>query len=374
VGTLQALADLPQDHPCLWGRLCVSEPEPPLILDEATVLPAWKNPNGKYWWRFHSLGVYNRNGEHVTKLSDLRGERHLCFPPKRLEQARCNWERALKKQLVLYGGTLYDHFGHLLVDSARAYQLLRLYRHTKLPIWFHDCTPHRGSVLRLTMVQQWLGCLGITNRVRIVRRPLMARQLISGPALYSDRQFVSRDLRTACKASLKPKLRSQLEQEGRPKRRLAYVSRHRLSGGTTCFAGEAALVEKLADWPHVDVICPEELGFEDKIALYHRYEFVAGFPQSCMNMKLFSPVEDPARQVMLIAGPRSLSSSWVNIENATHFGDQVVDCSIHEEGVAREPSSQVASGVDGDPGNASFQRTNLFDQERVLAALTVLAG
>jgi hypothetical protein len=92
------------------------------------------------------------------------------------------------------------------------------------------------------------------------------------------------------------------------------------------------------------VICPEELGFEDKIALYHRYEFVAGFPQSCMNMKLHSPVEDAARQVMLIVGPGSLSSSWVNIENPTHFGDQVVDCRIHEEGVAPGLSAWVAVG------------------------------
>ncbi|MCP9928014.1 glycosyltransferase 61 family protein [Cyanobium sp. CH-040] len=362
---LQPLAAIATGHQALWGELAVSDPEPPLILEQAVVLPAWQHRDIEPWWWRHSLGIYGRNGQHVDALSDHRGERRICFPPARLEQARFNRARAVNKRLVLYGGTLYDHFGHLLMDSARAYQLLRLYRHTKQPIWFHDCTPHRGSVLRLAMVQQWLACLGITARVRIVRRPLLADQLISGPALYSDRRFVSRDLRAACQAALLPKLRRQLEREGRPRRRLAYLSRHRLRGGSTHFAGEAALVETLADWPHVDVICPEELGFEDKIALYHRYEVVAGFPQSCMNLKLFTPVEDPALQVMLIAGRRSLSSSWVNIEHATGFGDQVVDCSCADPGPDGEDEAKEDDG---------FQRTNRFDQGRALTALAALAG
>ncbi len=361
----QPLNGIGPEHPALWGRLQVTEPEPPLLLTDAVVLPPWQHRDVEAWRLRHSLGVFDGQGNHVTALSDQRGERSLCFPPAHLEQARFNRNRALSKEVVLYGGTLYDHFGHLLMDMGRAYQLLRLFRHTKLPIWFHDCTPHRGSVLRLAMVREWLACLGIAERVRIVRRPLLARQLISAPALYRDRQFVSADLRPACQTALKPKLRRQLEQAGPPRRRLAYLSRHRLSSGSTHFAGEGELVERLADLPHVDVICPEQLDFADKITLYRRYEVVAGFPQSCMNLKLFTPGDDLALQVMFSAGPRSLSSSWVNIEHATGFGDQLVDCSALEQGDASDPE---------DPQVGTFLRSNRFNGDAVLDAITALAG
>jgi len=346
-------------------------------MTDAVILPAWEHRGIEYWWRRHSVGVYDSEGHHVITLSDYRGERRICFPPACLEQARFNRAKAVTKRVVLYGGTLYDHFGHLLMDSARAYRLLREFRNSKLPIWFHDCTPHNGSVLALEMVQQWLGCLGIAGRARIVRHPLLAGQLISGPALYSDRRFVSRDLREVCQQSLQSSLRLHLEGERPPRRRLAYLSRHRLSGGSTRFAGEAALVEALADWAHVDVICPEELGFEDKIALYHRYEVIAGFPQSCMNLKLFSPVGNPARQVMFIAGPCSLSSSWVNIEHATGFGDLVVDCGCGDPGADAETQASLpglASPEEADQEPERFQRTNRFDRGRALAALAALAG
>lgn len=365
---MQPLAELATDHPALWGRLEVREPAPPLILENAVVLPAWQHRDVEPWWLRHSLGVYDSQGQHVRELSDMRGDRHCCFPPARLEQARFNRPRALRKPLVLYGGTLYDHFGHLLVDSTRAYQLLRLFRHTKLPIWFHDCTPHRGSVLRLAVVQQWLACLGLSNRARLVGRPLLARQLISAAPLYSDRRFVSQDLHPACRAALKPKLVRRLERLGPARRRLAYLSRHKLRGGSTLFAGEAELVERLAELPHVDVICPEELDFEAKIGLYRRYQVVAGFPQSSMHLKLFAPGEQLARQVLFIAGPRSLSSSWLNLERATGFGDLVVDC-------CTEVAGGTAAPLPTDPSAAGeFQRTNHFNAQTVLKAIVALAG
>lgn len=360
---LQLLAVIGADHPSLWGRLQVREPEPPLILEDAVVLPAWQHRNVELWWKRHSLGVYDRNGLHVEALSDSRGERRICPPPPRLEEARFNRARAVRREQVLYGGTLYDHFGHLLMDCARAYQLLREWRDSRQPIWFHDCTPHRGPVLQLPLVQQWLTCMGVARRVRIVRRPLLAQQLISGPALYSDRLFVSRDLRAACQAALKPKLRLRIERQGPPRRRLAYLSRHRLQAGSTRFHGEAELVERLADFPQVDVICPEDLDFQAKIALYRRYELVAGFPQSCMNLKLFAPGDGLARQVMFVAGPKSLSSSWVNIDRATGFGDLLLDCNW--------PVPAAPPGGESDPG---FLRTNPIDVEKVLTVIRALAG
>jgi hypothetical protein len=86
-----------------------------------------------------------------------------------------------------------------------------------------------------------------------------------------------------------------------------------------------------------------------------------------MNLKCFTPyrhVEELARQVMFIAGPKSLSSNWVNIDRACGFGDEVLDCSLPSSGEER---------TDGEP-DAGFQRSNPFDPHLVVETLRELAG
>jgi hypothetical protein len=74
-------------------------------------------------------------------------------------------------------------------------------------------------------------------------------------------------------------------------------------------------------------------------------------------------VEELARQVMFVAGPRSLSSNWVNIDRACGFGDRMLDCSLN--GSSGEPGSREA--------DEGFQRSNAFDGETVIQALLELA-
>ena len=365
------LATIPASHPALWGELEVRPAESLLAVADATVLPPQPRRGTNNWWQRTRYGVFDAEGRHVRALNDMRGGRHICFPESTLEQCRYRPERLRKRELLLYGGSLYDHFGHLLVETARAYQLLREFRGSDEPIWFHDATPHRGNTLRLGFVQQWLRCLGIRKRVKLVRRPLQARQLLSSVALYNDRCFVNAAIQQACQAALKPRLRQRLEALPARDRRLAYLSRHKLSGGSNHFAQEAQLVERLAELPRVDVICPEELSYEEKIGLYRRYAIICGFPQSCMNLKLFTPGDALAQQLLLIAGPKSLSSSWINIEHATGFGDLYLDCDqpqTRAEHATPSRESGEQAGVSG------FQRSHQFDLERVLAAIRELAG
>jgi hypothetical protein len=154
---LDAIAD---DHPCLWGDLSVREDTGKGLQSwsDATVLPTSGRRGEKLWWRRYSYGVFDAAGRHLRTLSDMRGERHFCHPRPRLVDNPFNTDRLEKHDVVLYGGTLYAAFGHLILDSGRAYQLLREHRSSDLPIWFHDATPHRhpGSILKLGLVQAWL--------------------------------------------------------------------------------------------------------------------------------------------------------------------------------------------------------------------------
>ncbi|MEB3265533.1 MAG: glycosyltransferase 61 family protein [Cyanobacteriota bacterium] len=368
---MHPLARIPRHHPALWGRLEVHDPSPLLEVSGATVVPSMPVHGIAQWWRRHGYGVFDSQGRHVESLSDWRGERRICWPVAPLEAHHLECRAVLDRDTLFYGGTLYDHFGHLIMETARVYQLLRFHRQDqeKHPIWFHDATPHRGCTLKLDMVQRWFHCLGIGRRVRLVQRPIRARRLLSSPSLYQDRRWISQDLFPACQAALKPRLRDRLARRPARERRLAYLSRHRLAAGSNQFDGEAALVAQLEALPHVDVICPEELDVIEKIALYRRYDFVCGFPQSCMNLKLFTPGDHRAHQVLFIAGEKSLSSSWVNIDRATGFGDSTVDCRLSEETLI-EPSGP--GSPPWRPTDGAFQRVQAFDTNAVLQTIKVL--
>lgn len=58
----------------------------------------------------------------------MQGNRKLFCPAPRLEDA-VGYEPANVKgrKFMLYGGILYEHFGDMLVDTCRAYQLLLLF-------------------------------------------------------------------------------------------------------------------------------------------------------------------------------------------------------------------------------------------------------
>lgn len=368
---LISLATLPADHPCLWGRVSVRPAQPLVIVRNATVLPPRGNPQATGWWNRVGFGVYDAAGVHVKSLNDGRGARLFFPPPARLADDALEGQRVRRRELVLYGGTLYPEYGHLLAETGRAYQLLRLYRKFKSKIWFHYPTTWRGNLRDNAMIMRWLTSIGLEKRFRIVRGPLQATTLVSTPAIYRDRMHVTADFQQACQAALRPGLVQEILAWSGARRPVAYLSRHKLSFGTTRFLQEAELVERLAEIPGVDVYCPEEMGEIEKIALYRRYHHLVCFPQASLMLKAFTPCRDNselARQVILVAGSRSLASSWINVDRACGFGDLVFDASDGTPTAGEQP------GPADDPATEEgFQRGNRFDLQRVLELIRSLA-
>jgi hypothetical protein len=364
---LQPLATLPPQHPCLWGEIAVRPPEPLVIVRGATVLPPRRNPHASGWWNRVGFGIYDAAGQAVESLNDCRGARQFFPPLPRLPDDALSGRRVRNRDLVLYGGTLYPEYGHLLAETGRAYQLLRLYRKFKVKIWFHYPTTWRGRLRDNAMIQRWLASLGLERRYRIVRHPLQAKTLVSAAAIYRDRAFVSADFQPACQAALRPDLaQSILERQGE-RRPVAYLSRHKLGFGSTRFLQEAELVDRLSELDGVDVYCPEEMDEIEKISLYRQYRYLVCFPQASLMLKAFTPCRDNselARQVILGAGPQSLPSSWINVDQACGFHDLFFDASPAET-LAPDPGPP---GPDSEAG-ATFQRGNAFDLDRVLALI-----
>ncbi|EDY39079.1 hypothetical protein CPCC7001_1958 [Cyanobium sp. PCC 7001] len=354
-------------HPSWWGKAKVAERATVVVESDAFVLDISRHQHyQKRWWLNMSHGVVDRHGQLVTALNDKRGERHFYYPQEdrlsEIKQGRGIGAEPIEKDFVLYGGTLFDHFGHLLLDLTRTYQMLRLFRDHDSPIWFHYHRLRKGGTLAdRTLITAWLDCLGIRQRARLVRRPIRARTLVSSSVLYRDRCFVTEDFHDACLAALRPELRDGLKNTTR-KQKIAYLSRHKLSTGTTRFIGETEVVNRLSKIATVDVICPEELTFEQKLALYRQYDWVVGFPQACMNLKAFVPSSaghPVARQVMFLAGPKTLSTNWVNIDAACGFNDYYVDC--HPTDTTRQRADE------------GFQRSNSFGIDKVVNSIDMIA-
>ncbi|MBM5826442.1 MAG: glycosyltransferase family 61 protein [Cyanobacteria bacterium M_surface_10_m2_119] len=258
----------------------------------------------------------------------------------------------------------------MALDLTRIYQLLPLFRRSKACFWFHYPALQRHESIDHPLVLEWFDCLGIRDRVRLVQREILCNHLITAEVLYRDRGFVSEDFPAAARAALQPRLQERLLARRRRDGRIAYLSRHGLGRGTTRFEGEEQVVEALTACSNIDVIQPETLSIEAKLALFRDYAMVTGFAQACMNMKYFTPYAHPqdlASQLMFVAGPQSLSSNWVNLDRAAGFGDRVLDCSP-PDGSPEADQPQPA----GDEGPTSFQRSTRFDVELVVETLRAL--
>lgn len=361
---MRRLADTPPNHPSLWGDVAVTQESSIIIEDSALILPHLKRRGTPHWWMGHVHGAYNAAGERIEGINDMRGQRHIFQPPPHVDHVDYDRDNTVQKDLVIYGGTVFDHFGHLLLDLTRLYQLSRLYRHTKGPIWVHVHTTHEGKGVSSPIAQQWLALLGLQERIRVIRRPMRAATLVSSTVLYRDRGFVSADFHAATSSVLAAEHRDQLSTVKRIPGKMAYLSRHKLTTGTTMFLQEGELVEKLSRHPEIDIICPEELSFIHKLALYKQYSLIVGFPQACMNLKAFVPhtnTDELANQVMLIAGPNSLSSNWINIDLACKFNDHYIDCPAPDSDAKQQDKE-------------GFQRGNPFDVETAYQGIVNLLG
>lgn len=378
----QVLADVDADHPCLWGQRTLAPEATWVIEPNAQLLPTRRTgKGGSGWWEARKLCGLTRDGEIIRELNDVRGKRPIYADPGAVGDIS---PALTKRPLVLYGGSLFDHFGHMIVDLSRTYQLLRLFRNSREPIWFHYpskvyTSPHNtedseSHVIANPLIDEWLRCLGIRKRARLVQNRIQASVLMSSSVLYRDRAFVTVDFPQAARAALAPKLRQRLLRIEPEPGRIAYLSRHKLQQGTTCFEGEQEVVEALARLSNVDVICPETLSIRAKLKLFRRYRLITGFPQSAMLLKYFVPHRrrrDVASLFLFTAGQRSLNSVWVNFDRAFGFGDQVLDCSAGQHGPpeANHSADPVAPGEE-----EGFQRRNTFNVGLVVDALRALAA
>jgi hypothetical protein len=383
--TADVLAHLAVDHPCLWGKIQTPESASFVLEPGAKLMPTRSTGRaGPRWWDTRKQGGINQHGQPIDALTDRRGSR-LIYPLPLPEEADTSTGKVRNhRDVALYGGTIFEHFGHLLLDLSRTYQLLRLFRRSKEPIWFHypeQAKKRSGNANGIKvesvdhpLVDEWLRCLGIRKRVRLIRHTLESSMLVSSSVLYRDREFVTADFPQAARAALAPRLRKRLLKVERVQGRIAYFSRHKLQQGTTCFEGEQEVVEALTGMSNIDVICAEELSIREKLKLFRRYPLITGFPQAALHLKYFVPYRQPSELASLFlftAGPRSLNSNWVNLDRVFGFDDRLLDCTPAGAAIGGDAAAQPPGSV---AEEGSFQRRNPFAVGQVIDTMRQLAG
>jgi hypothetical protein len=119
---LQSLANIPGNHPSLFGESKVIPAQPLIIEEEPTVLPRHLTSVVSDDWAIRfSQGIFNAAGDHIEALSDIRDDRRLFFPTPRLENALgYDPAKVTRKKFMLYGGISKFIQETELVEQLRA--------------------------------------------------------------------------------------------------------------------------------------------------------------------------------------------------------------------------------------------------------------
>lgn len=359
-------------HPTLWGEVEI-KPEPKLLFHrDAKIFATCRTGSGENWWERRKQGAITKDGRLIEELTDWRGGRAI-YPWTGGLAKRA--QPGIREKTVLYGGTIYDHFGHLLLDLTRLYQLLPLFRQSGLPFWLHYQGEIVSGKIQNQLAIEWLDCLGIRDRVRFIEENIRCELLITSPVLYRDRCFVTSDFARSTRRSLKPSLRSKLQKIRQRKNRVAYLSRTSLTGGTSQFLGEAEVIEQLRDLCFVDIYTPENLSIKQKLRLFMQYDYVAGFIQASMLLKYFLPqgcAEKAAQIIAFTAGPNSLNSNWVNFSKEFGFLDFIIDCTT--ENSSTLSADDDTRGLPLISNSKEFQRSAFINSKVVINAIRQLGG
>lgn len=357
----------------ICGKIRVRGCQPPIVINDAFIYTnhtAQTTSNSNAWWRKYQHGIFDHNGTHISDLNDIRGGRKIFWPHNAAEAHASRKQTRLRHiEFMLYGGTLYNHFGHLLMEASRGYALTRLYRHFQQPIWFHCPNGFdqngRPSTKFGPLLHDWLSFTGLKGKIRIIRESMMARTLVSAQQLYADRAFVSQELPQMCYDGVSSTTRERLNQARQPKGHIAYLARTHLKRGSTDYIGESSLISAIQEIKGVDIYHPEDLSLEQKTRIFASYKYVIGLPQSAMNLRLFArPVGGTggATVILLCPGEAGLSSSWINLELAGKYGDILVNCTPLDE-----TTTQQCKTSSGFQASMAF---NTSKAERIIRELT----
>lgn len=274
-------------------------------LENALVAPCSGRPRDTRGWYLDG-GVYDAEGAFVPAARH-RGERAQHVAPAALRRD----DLPVTPGRFLFGGWLQRHFGHLVITLGRLWAIPELARQLDGVVFLrlpdnHFVEPAR-SPLRVPMVEEILGCLGIGPRLpaRIVAAPTRFAQLAMPDQLLLGHRESSEADDAAYVAMLRRMRDAPRVRHGLVLPRL-YVSRSRLGEGFGRFLFEDMLEENLAAEGYA-ILHPECLGIAEQVAIYAAARQVVFAESSAIHLALGQL--DPDRPVGIVARRTPVAAS-----------------------------------------------------------------
>tara|TARA_R100001510_G_C7656996_1_gene217980 strand:+ start:25949 stop:26995 length:1047 start_codon:yes stop_codon:yes gene_type:complete len=281
---------------------------------EAKLIPNHYKRGMRTWWTRRSQGVFDKDCNHVEALSDIRSERRIWWPNEETHLALSEAKFEHYDQ-AFYGGTIYDHFGHFLLDSlSRLYPILNEVRSSNSPILFHYPLDSldRENVLN-GYVGDFFALLGLAHeKIVFIDKPLLVSKLYYHEATFSDANFVSDSIKSSYPC---------LSQKNKTAKR-GFISKSKLQSGTG-FTSQGEEIDEIFGSLGFDVIYPESIPLQEQIDIVQSYDVLIGFPSSFFHLKLFCK-EGAKLIIMFPEIEEFLHTNFLNIDVGAEFYDSYI--------------------------------------------------
>jgi hypothetical protein len=307
----------------LGSRLSIAGPSSFHAVQDAMLMPTHYVGGTPKWWLRRQQGVFANDGRHIEKLSDRRGERFIWWPGSELRK-KAEGADFLDYDSGVYGGTIYLHFGHFLLDSlSRIYPFLNKFGTIKGPIFFH-AQPLDGEIdiLSIPHIKGIFEYLSLDReKIVLVDRPIKVKNLEYSDATFFDGIFSS--------LSLGWNIESKKTEKRIPylSKKIAYVSRSKLKTGTS-YISNSIDVDKLMEKKGFKVIFPETLSISEQISIFNEFDLLCGFPSSFFHLKTIAQSRPPILY-FIPQCQESIHINFLNIDLSLGFNDQF--CSMKAE-------------------------------------------
>lgn len=192
------------------------------------------------WWLRRRQGVLAADGSLILDAMDKRGTTSRGEDPTSIGVRKVWWPAedvsipksgGARLYRAAYGGTIYPHFGHFLLDSlARLYPLLPMLKaDPSIPVVFHR--PDYKEIeqpLERGYMQQIFDLLGLDReRIIFISNNIYVEVLYLAKSLFQDRILCSSHLAPAMAEGARGRLPKTERSE-----KVAFISRSRLANGT----------------------------------------------------------------------------------------------------------------------------------------------
>lgn len=249
-------------------------------------------------------GVLDGEGNYVPHGALWRKHRPITTIPEMPEEI--NRER---KGRWLWGGVLWVHFGHFLVESSSRLWALDQMKDELDGVIFVPKRPNKGTRL-YGYHKDFIHLMAPGIDIRIAAQPNRIEELVvPGQGFGIGR--ITRGTE-AFRSAFRSSFGKHVKPEGSKK---LYISRSALGLRKGGLLGEEKLEEYLRAEGY-DIFHPEQHAMSEQVARYKAAEQVIGADGSALH--LFSMVGRPEQKVAIISRRKSRAQQYL-VENVEHF-------------------------------------------------------